>query len=284
MSRLLVRTVAVVFAALTTPTIAAKAAPVVTPPIYNWSGCYFGGNVGWQSARTSGILNIDNGSLALGGPVPGGPAPSSFSLGAGNTPSFIGGGQVGCNYQSGQFVFGIEGDADWRRLSRTGYLLPGAVASSRFDEFGNFSLTSNWQASLRGRLGYAVDHTLWYATGGIAWTRLSLRAHVSLLFDLMEDSGLYDTAPVSTPVGWTLGGGVEYAVREDVTIGLEGRYTRYGSHHFNTLAVPDPAPIFPATGDLNVNSSEIIGKVNFRFNSNSQSTEPPPMRPMRRNQ
>ena len=279
MSRLLVRTVAVVFAALTTPTIAAKAAPVVTPPIYNWSGCYFGGNVGWQSARTSGILNIDNGSLALGGPVPGGPAPSSFSLGAGNTPSFIGGGQVGCNYQSGQFVFGIEGDADWRRLSRTGYLLPGAVASSRFDEFGNFNLTSNWQASLRGRLGYAVDHTLWYATGGIAWTGLRLRAHLHIAEDDEPDIVPYDMVPVSkTAVGWALGGGVEYAVREDVTIGLEGRYTRYGSHDFNTLAVPDPAPIFPATGDLNVNSSEIIGRVNFRLNSNSQSTEPPPMR------
>ena len=181
MSRLLVGTVALAFVALTTPTIAAKA----PPPIYNWSGCYFGGNVGWTSAHTSGILNIDNRSPALGGP-----APSSFSLGAGNTPSFIGGGQVGCNYQSGQFVFGIEGDADWRRLSRTGYLLPGLQASSH-SESGNFSLTSKWQASLRG---------------------------------------------------------------------------------------PDPAPIFPATGDLNVNSSEIIGKVNFRFNSNSQSTEPPPMR------
>ena len=136
MIRLLVGTVALAFVALTTPTIAAKAPPIVTPPIYNWTGCYIGGNVGWTSAHTSGILNIDNGSPALGGP-----APSSFSLGAGNTPSFIGGGQLGCNYQSGQFVFGIEGDADWRRLSRTGYLLPGAVASSN-DEFGNFSLTS----------------------------------------------------------------------------------------------------------------------------------------------
>ena len=278
MIRLLVGTVALAFVALTTPTIAAKAPPVVTPPIYNWTGCYLGGNVGWTSAHTSGILAIYNGFL-LGEP------PSSFWLGAGNTPSFIGGGQVGCNYQSGQFVFGIEGDADWRRLSRTGYLLPGVVASSN-GEFGNFSLTSNWQASLRGRLGYAVDRTLWYATGGIAWTRLSFRGNLSIFNDDDGDIGTYNIAPVSkTPVGWTLGGGVEYAVREDVTIGLEGRYNRYGSQHFNTLAVPDPAPIFPATGDLNVNSSEIIGKVNFRFNSNSQSTEPPQMRtpPMRTN-
>ena len=275
MSRLLVGTVALAFVALTTPTIAAKA----PPPIYNWSGCYFGGNVGWTSAHTSGTLTVDNGSL------PGvGEPPSWFSLGAGNASSFIGGGQVGCNYQSGQFVFGIEGDADWRRLSRTGYLLPGLQASSH-SESGNFSLTSKWQASLRGRLGYAVDRTLWYATGGIAWTRLSFRGNLSIFNDDDGDIGTYNIAPVSkTAVGWTLGGGVEYAVREDVTIGLEGRYNRYGSQHFNTLAVPDPAPIFPATGDLNTNSSEIIGKVNFRFNSNSQSTEPPPMRPMRKNQ
>ena len=270
MSRLLLRAVALAFVALTTPTIAAKAPPVVTPPIYNWTGCYFGGNVGWTSAHSSGILTVDNRSAAV-------EAPSSFGLGAGNTSFFIGGGQVGCDYQSGQFVFGIEGDADWRGLSRTGSLLPGAAAISNADS-GNFSLTSKWQASLRGRSGYAVDHTLWYATGGIAWTGLSLRAHLTLE-DPFENLTPYDIIPVSkTAIGWTLGGGVEYAVRADVTLGLEGRYNRYGSHHFNTWAVPDPAPIFPATGDLNVTGSEIIGKVNFRFNSNSQSTEPPPMR------
>jgi outer membrane immunogenic protein len=266
MIRLSAGTVAVAFAALTTPTIAAKAAPVVTPPIYNWTGCYFGGNVGWTSAHTSGTLTADDGD-----------PPSSFGLGAGNTPFFIGGGQVGCDYQSGQFVFGIEGDADWRGLSRTGYLLPGAAAISNADS-GNFSLTSKWQASLRGRSGYAVDHTLWYATGGIAWTGVSLGAKLDIENESAPATGPYDLARVSkTAVGWTLGGGVDYAVREDVTLGLEGRYNRYGSHHFDTWAVSDPAA-FPATGDLNVNSSEIIGKVNFRFNSNSQSTEPPPMR------
>jgi outer membrane immunogenic protein len=268
MSRLLVGAAVLVFVALTTPTIAAEVPPVVTPPIYNWSGCYFGGNAGGQSAHPSGTFNVYYDS-----PRP----PESFVFSAGNSASFIGGGQMGCNYQSGQLVFGVEGDADWRRLSRTGSLVPGFIGES-----GYFSLTSNWdfcnwQVSIRSRLGYAVDRMLWYATGGVAWTRLSLGANVLIN---APAPGPYNIATVTeVSVGWILGGGVEYAVGERVTLGLEGRYTRYRSQHFNTLAtlaVPD-LPL-PATGDLNVNSSGIIGKANFKFSSNSQSTEPPQMR------
>jgi outer membrane immunogenic protein len=246
--------------------------PAVAPPSYNWNGCYIGGNAGgkWW-ANTSGTLNILPGTFVATGPggiveqIPPGPT-TSFDFGNNsNNASFIGGGQVGCNYQAGQFVFGIEGDGDWQHLSRTGTLVQTSVVPDLTTN-GSFNLTSNWQASLRGRFGYAADRVLWYATGGVAWTNVSFSGSETYTF-FGEDIAHLNIVSVSqTTVGGTAGVGVEYAIADQLTVGLEGRYTWYGSRHLNTSAV-DAAPVLV---NFNLNTAEVIGKLNWKFGGNEQ--------------
>jgi outer membrane immunogenic protein len=247
--------------------------PAFAPPPYNWNGCYIGGNAGgkWW-ANTSGTLNIGPGVLGL-------PSTTSFDFNA-NSGSFMGGGQAGCNYQVGQLVFGIEGDGDWQHLSRTGTLVE-TSGEPDLTTNGSFSLKSDWQASLRGRFGYAVDRVLWYATGGGAWTNVSLSGNERFTCTAVPQVAALAPVCTTTPTavgivpvsktafGGTAGVGVEYAVTDQVTVGLEGRYTWYGSQHFNT-SVTDVAT---ANGSLNLNTAEILGKLNWKFGGNEERRE-----------
>jgi outer membrane immunogenic protein len=128
----------------------------------------------------------------------------------------IGGGFLGYNYQINQFVVGIE--ADWQAANLTG------SASSAL--FGGYTISTkvNDYGSLRGRLGYAMDRWLVFATGGWAWGKASTS---------YANTG---AAPFFTNTftgnGWTAGGGVEYAITNNWLARIEYRYTDLGSHSY----------------------------------------------------
>jgi len=258
-------TVAIVSVALAAPVFAAdmpvKAPPsVAAPSAYNWNGCYFGGNGGGKWLHTSGSLDLAPLIVAV---------PTSFDVTGGSSGSFIGGGQLGCNYQISQFVFGMEGDADLQHLSRTGTLLSTTPLGPFTTTSGAASVTSNWQASIRARFGYAAGNLLWYTTGGVSFTRATFDGAGSFNF-LGEPSFFFNIVPVSkTLVGGTAGLGFEYALGPQLTLGLEARYTWYGSQTFNAVAT-DPVG---APANMNLNTSEVMGKVNWKFGSNEQSQE-----------
>ena len=113
----------------------------------------------------------------------------------------VGGAHLGYNYQMGQFVAGLEGDVN---------------GTSYSGSFGPFGLNESIDGSIRGRLGLAWDRTLLYATGGAAF------------------AGLNNTYPAGTishtRVGWTIGGGVEYAIDNNWSVRAEYRYTDYGTY------------------------------------------------------
>jgi len=147
------------------PVAPAYKAPVIAPVVFSWTGCYVGGNVGgkWEAHR--------DGSVTIPGVA--GLATSTFTFGDGsssNNGSFVGGGQVGCNYQMGSIVWGIEGDFDWNHLT-DGAAVGTTAVPFNFVPGDSFSWVSRWQASLRGRVGYAWDRTLLYVTGGVAYQR-----------------------------------------------------------------------------------------------------------------
>jgi len=174
--------------------------PVFAPvPIFTWTGFYVGAQVGvgWQRDR---LAEIDVCT------------PGCVDRATGRSTGIIGGGHVGFNWQTGAVVYGLEGDFEGTDLHHsTVYPLS---APDRF------SSSIRWQSSVRGRLGYAFDRVLVYGTGGVAFADI-------------RHSYYEATAPASqsfsdTRVGWTAGGGVEYALGGNWSTRVEYRYTDFG--------------------------------------------------------
>jgi outer membrane immunogenic protein len=126
------------------------------------------------------------------------------------TPNgIVGGAHAGYNYQINQFVAGIEGDIEGTGISRT--FSPGGVI---------YNTKIPVQGSIRGRLGVAFDRVLLYATGGAEFAGF--------------DTSYSGIATAShSRVGWTIGGGIEYAVTSNWSVRAEYRYTDFG--HFTDI-------------------------------------------------
>jgi outer membrane immunogenic protein len=238
--------------------MAVKARPVVVP-IYNWTGCYVGLSAGGKGVATRDTVFIPATAFS--------PA-ASFDGGRLDDATWIAGGQIGCNYQSGRWVFGIEGDAHAQRWS-TGFITTGPGRLPPFVDGDNFALHSDWQASVRGRVGYAQDRTLFYVSGGAAFT--GVRANSNWIQD-----GIFPAVIASqtkTLVGGTVGVGVEHAVTDNFTLGLEGRYSWYGNQRFDagvvpTAVIPAAALVFANAAtyrDVRVETGEVIFKANWKF-------------------
>jgi outer membrane immunogenic protein len=180
------------------------------PPVFTWTGVYVGGQVGYQWSHPS-----------LERVVPGLGTVFSDSL---NANGVIGGGHIGYNYQINQFVVGLEGDVDGSTLS-------GTAADGLFASNANHDVRID--GSIRGRLGYAWDRALIYATGGVA-LRPDRFSSGKTVFG-------QDAADV-TQVGWTLGAGIEYGITNNWSIRGEYRYTDYG--HFD-LPLVNSEPLVP---------------------------------------
>ncbi|MHB8884788.1 MAG: outer membrane protein [Methylovirgula sp.] len=140
----------------------------------------------------------------------------------------VGGAHVGYNYQMGQFVAGLEGEVN------------GASYSGSTAFFGS---RENIDGSIRGRLGVAWNRALLYATGGAAFAGI--------------DNSYFGTMISHSRVGWTLGGGVEYALTDNWSVGIEYRYSDYG-HYMDS----------PVTGTAYYNhdtDNRILGRVSYKF-------------------
>lgn len=171
-----------------------------TPPIatYDWSGLYLGGHVGYSRGY---------GRDTVFDPYP---AAANSSFG-----SIFGGLQFGYNFLlSPRLLAGIEGD-----ISFPNYLDDGIVAS-RSTRAGAVTEKIDFVSTVRGRAGYAFDHWLFYATGGLAWSQARF----------LSDSGLTgnEEKVLRMRTGWALGAGAELAVAPGWTARLEYLYDRLG--------------------------------------------------------
>jgi len=176
-----------------------KAPPAGALPVsYDWTGFYVGGHVGGGWADKSWT--------------------DAFGLATSHTADgFLGGGQVGFNYQINQFVLGVEGDVSWANLkggSTQNFGLAAPVTQS-------FNSEVDWTATLTGRLGFAFDRWLVYGKGGVAW------AHDKYSTNFYTFPGTVGID--ETRIGWTVGGGVEYAFAPNWSGKLEYNYMDFGS-------------------------------------------------------
>ena len=226
MKKLLLGTVAL--AALGVPAIAADLGvrPVARPIVAytNWTGCHIGGMVGIESGRSDGYTTNGASAITFVGPTAATP-PRVATIAAGqplfggfNMQGFNGGGYGGCDYQVSNWVFGVEGD--WSSVNKSGQSGPGVTTfTTNLFPVGIFPGTNGeaqerWYATVRGRLGYAVDKWLFFVSGGAAWARIDssifgtggpvagLGGPVPTFFELQTD----------TRTGWTIGGGFDYAI------------------------------------------------------------------------
>jgi outer membrane immunogenic protein len=255
---------ALALAAMTIPTAAADLErrpppPLVAAPavVYNWSGFYIGGNIGGKWADQDGTLFLDQvvGFTPLG----------LVGFGNGGNDSngaFVGGGQVGYNWQTGAWVFGIEGDFQGTNLKRE-FVCCGPLAPQIFFVPGDIiSVKNNWQASIRGRLGYAWDRFLVYATGGGAFA--NIKATVALQ-NFFGPAALV-ASESDTLTGWTVGAGFEWGLWSNWTIGLEYRFSSFDSSDFNhgNLFLT-PITFAPLRSNFSLETNEVTARLNYRF-------------------
>jgi outer membrane immunogenic protein len=170
---------------------------VPPPPVFTWSGLYAGGQVGYVWGSDPIVV------ASVFGP------PNAFFNDKPN--GVIGGAHLGFNLQFGPWVAGLEGTVDGTSLHGSRTSVTGVTISTRPDV----------QGSIRGRVGIAFDRVLIYGTGGAAFTNMSNGYASGFPFFLEET----DT---KTRSGWTVGGGLEYAVTNNWSIRAEYRYSDFG--------------------------------------------------------
>ena len=230
--------------------------PVYLPPvpIFTWTGIYIGGQIGY--AWASGSHNF-TGFDPFFGPLGG----TFLSTSAGGTPSgVIGGANVGYNYQINQWVLGLEGSVDGTSLSNTAVLaFPDGTSLTAHTK-------ADIQGSIRGRLGVAWDRALIYATGGVAFG--GFNTDFSLFnggAGLIGGFPFFANGNVSTTrVGWTVGGGIQYAITNNWSVRAEYRYTNWGNLRSGTLA-PFAAPGVFFSGNRHLNQNQVQVGFDYKF-------------------
>ena len=145
--------------------------------VYSWAGPYLGGNLGWNWG------SVDNNPTRPSG--------------------FAGGAQAGYNWQTGPWVFGIEGDLQ---------------ATGASDTFAPWKFSNPWFGTVRGRAGYAFSNILFYGTAGLAFGELQGQT-----FGLTESH---------TNAGWTVGLGAEFGFARNWSAKVEYLYVDLNDSNF----------------------------------------------------
>jgi len=152
--------------------------------MYSWAGPYLGGNLGWAWG------SVDNNVTKPSG--------------------FVGGAQAGYNFQTGPWVFGVEGDLQ---------------ATGASDTFAPWKFSNPWFGTVRGRAGYAFNNFLLYGTGGLAFGELS-----------GQTFGLSET---HTNAGWTVGVGAEFGFAPNWSAKAEYLFIDLNDSNFTITGLPN---------------------------------------------
>lgn len=238
-------------------TVIGKSGPKET--YYGWTGPYagisLGGAVGKSAMRTS-----------VGSPPDYFLAPDIAQIGdLGSTDAspfgFVGGAQAGYNYQHDVFVFGLEGDVNALQLSKT-ETQGAAYNSSPANAFSlKQSVRTDWLATIRPRAGVIMEKLLLYGTAGAAITRFKYDAEFTDTFS----PALSRQSQSETRVGWTVGGGAEYALKRHWSVKAEYLYADFGKISTTSMltAPPGKTDVFDHSATFNVHIVRL--GLNYRF-------------------
>jgi len=181
--------------------------PPLAPAPYSWTGLYLGLNAGYASAKVTNTVS----GVGLDG------------SGSVNIPGGIGGAQFGYNYQIGSIVLGFEADFDGTMATKSSATITtaGGVTSGT-DQIP-------WVGTFRGRVGYAFDRFLLYATAGGAATQLVSTVNVG---------AIGSATTTDTHGAWTAGGGLEAAITDSLSAKVEYLYVDTGNINVAQVGPP----------------------------------------------
>jgi outer membrane immunogenic protein len=217
-----------------------KAQPMVfIPPVYDWSGLYIGGHVGWGHLRDSATTQTAGALLALG------------AVNALNSDQFIGGLQGGYNFMlAPHILLGFEGEFTW--LTQ-GY--SSGIATLAPPTILTYTSSPDWVATAAGRLGYTQDKMMIYAKGGGAWLDSKYGAF------LTPAAGTAFSAN-NVRTGYTIGGGLEYGLTQNWSAKAEYAYLDFGTNSYNVGFGGATVPTVYKT-----DMQQVKLGLNYRFNS-----------------
>jgi high affinity Mn2+ porin len=237
-----------------------KALPAATA--YDWTGFYVGGHVGVATGNSGWTLDPMGGGAPVAGSFNLYRSPDGFTEGG----SWFEGVQGGYNWMlKNRVVLGIEGDGSFPAFPDTSGLTIGGRSFLTSPSFGagSFSETVLASGTLRGRIGYAPGHWLFYATGGLAWT-YDHEALTQAATAATEDRFLYR-------FGWAAGVGVETAIAPSWTVRGEYLWTGF----------PSATVDFPAFGQRvssGFSEHQFRLALNYRFDDPSRPAAAAPSR------
>lgn len=206
----------------------APPAPFVAAPAFTWTGFYAGVNAGYGFENNRNRNR--NTYYGVTGPV--------YYGSSGSRGGFVGGGQLGYNYQftpGSGLVVGVETDLQYAGIGRNRKTY---VSGSPY-AYGSSGSSGNYFGTVRGRLGYAFDRFMVYGTGGFAYGDVG-RDQTYYGAPLATATYPYVGKKRGTQTGYAVGGGIEYAFTNHLSAKVEGLYVSLGSGSKNTYALATP--------------------------------------------
>jgi opacity protein-like surface antigen len=185
------------------------------PVVYNWAGFYIGAYLGADWGVTN-LTFLDDGATT----------DPRFA-------GFLGGGEIGYNYQVGKWVFGLEGDLAWTNAH--------GARPCPIGFFANCETSMNWLSTETGRIGYAYwDRLLIYVKGGatIAPDRVEAACTASSQSTILPVAGCPSSSDSKTRAGWTAGLGSEFGLTRNVSVKSELMYFDLGSDRYTIASTP----------------------------------------------
>jgi len=255
MNRIWVGAVAAVALSLSAPASAAdlaarpytKAPPPVVAAIYDWSGFYIGINGGGGSSHKCWDLIT----------LPSGVAIPATREGCHNATGGTIGGQIGYRWQTGQWVFGVEGQGNWADFSgdNISLVFPGSATvtgdrnRSRINSFG----------LITGQVGYAWNNVLFYVKGGgaVVGDKYDIFAAPGTPF-----AGVRLSSASETRWGGTVGAGLEFGFAPNWSVGVEYDHIFLGNRN---ISFATPAGVFDGTDRISQNVDMGLVRVNYRW-------------------
>lgn len=232
-------------------------------PVYNWTGIYVGAHGGWAGGGGW------DGAFFNRGDATG----YRYSL---DIDGWYGGFQAGANQQFGRIVLGVETDVSFGDLNDSGAFLANNPSNINYYAEWDFKQELERFGTVRARLGYLpADNLLVYLTGGMAWGQTKAH-HVIHNPKRPWPGGTEGTGNVDeTHIGWTIGGGLEWALASNVSIKGEYLYVDLGKRNYHFVGRLADGTTYYADNSApsNLDFHTVRVGLNLKFDNSSHARE-----------